>query len=104
MTPETKGLLNKERIAKIKKGAIVVNTSRGGIIDEAALAEALKSGALFGAALDVFETEPLKTSPLFELDNVVLTPHVGAQTAEGQTRAGVEIAELVMKELKALSK
>jgi len=104
MNPETKGLLNKDRIAKIKKGAILVNTSRGGIVDEAALAEALKSGALYGAALDVFETEPLKASPLFELDNVVLTPHVGAQTAEGQLRAGVEIAELVMKELKALRK
>jgi len=104
MTPETKGLLNKDRIAKMKKGAMIVNTSRGGIVDEAALYEALKSGKLYGAALDVFETEPLKASQLFELDNVVLTPHVGAQTAEGQLRAGVEIAELVIKELNALKK
>jgi D-3-phosphoglycerate dehydrogenase len=104
MTPETKGLLNKDRIAKMKKGAILVNTSRGGIVDEAALYDALKSGHLYGAGLDVFETEPLKTSKLFELDNIVMTPHVGAQTEEGQLRAGVQIAELVIKELNALKK
>jgi len=104
MTPETKGLLNKDRIAKMKKGAIIVNTSRGGIVDEGALYEALKSGHLYGAALDVFENEPCKTSPLFELDNIVMTPHVGAQTEEGQLRAGVQIAELVIKELNALKK
>jgi len=104
MTPETKGLLSKDRIAKMKKGAILVNTSRGGIVDEQALYDALKSGHLYGAALDVFETEPLKTSKLFELDNVVLTPHVGAQTEEGQLRAGVEVAELVIRELNALKK
>ena len=104
LTPETRGLLNKDRIARMKKGAILVNTSRGGIVDEAALYEALKSGHLFGAALDVFEQEPLKTSRLFELDNIVMTPHVGAQTEEGQLRAGVEVAELVIRELNALKK
>lgn len=104
MTPETKNLLNKDRIAKMKKGAILVNTSRGGIVDEAALHEALRSGMLYGAGLDVFEQEPLKSSPLAELDTVVMTPHVGAQTAEGQKRAGVEVAELVIRELNALKK
>jgi D-3-phosphoglycerate dehydrogenase len=104
MTPETKNLLGKDRIAKMKKGAILVNTSRGGIVDETALYEALKSGMLYGAGLDVFEQEPLKSSPLAELDCVVMTPHVGAQTAEGQKRAGVEVAELVIKELNALKK
>lgn len=103
-TPETQNLLGPERIAKMKKGAILINTSRGGIVNETALYDALKSGKLYGAGLDVFETEPLKTTPLFELDNIVLTPHVGAQTAEGQLRAGVEVAELVIKELSALKK
>ncbi len=103
-TPETTNLLGPERMAKMKKGAILVNTSRGGIVDENALHAALKSGQLYGAGLDVFATEPLKSTPLAELDNVVMTPHVGAQTAEGQLRAGVEVAELVMKELNALKK
>jgi len=104
MTPETKGLLNKDRIARMKNGSILVNTSRGGIVDESALYDALKSGHLYGAGLDVFETEPLKASKLFELDNIVMTPHVGAQTEEGQLRAGVQIAELVIKELNAIKK
>ncbi len=99
LTPETKHLINAERIAKMKDGAIVINAARGGIVDEDALYDALKSGKLYGAALDVYENEPLKESKLFELDNVVLTPHIGAQAKEGQTRAGVEIAEKVAREL-----
>lgn len=100
LTPETKHMINEERIAKMKDGAIIVNASRGGIVDEVALYNALKSGKLYGAALDVYENEPLKESKLFELDNVVLTPHIGAQAKEGQTRAGIEIAEKIAKELK----
>ncbi len=99
LTPETKHLINGERIAKMKDGAILINAARGGIVDEEALYEALKSGKLYGAALDVYENEPLRESKLFELDNVVLTPHIGAQAKEGQTRAGVEIAEKIAEEL-----
>jgi len=99
LTPETKHLINGERIAKMKDGAILINAARGGIVDEEALYEALKSGKLYGAALDVYENEPLRESKLFELDNVVLTPHIGAQTKEGQTRAAVEIAEKIAEEL-----
>ena len=95
LTPETKHLINADRIAKMKDGAILVNAARGGIVDEDALYDALKSGKLYGAALDVYENGPLRESKLFELDNVVLTPHIGAQAKEGQTRAGVEIAERV---------
>jgi len=99
LTPETKHLINEERIAKMKDGAVIINTARGGVVDEEALYNALKSGKLYGAALDVYENEPLKESKLFELDNIVLTPHIGAQTKEGQKRAGVEIAEKVYEEL-----
>ncbi len=95
LTPDTKHLINRERIEKMKNGAILINAARGGTVDEEALYEALKSGKLYGAALDVYEHEPVKESPLFELDNVVLTPHIGAQAKEGQIRAGVEVAERV---------
>lgn len=104
LTPETKNLINAERISKMKTGAILINTSRGGIVDENALYEALKSGKLYGAGLDVFETEPLKESKLFELENVVLTPHIGAQAEEGQIRAGIEIAQKVYEELLKVKK
>ncbi len=95
LVPETKHLINAERIAKMKDGAIIINAARGGIVDEDALYNALKSGKLYGAALDVYESEPLKESKLFELDNIVMTPHIGAQTKEGQTRAGVEVAKKI---------
>ena len=101
LVPETKHLINKERIAKMKDGAIIINAARGGIVDEEALYEALKSGKLYGAALDVYENEPLKESKLFELDNIVLTPHIGAQTKEGQTRAGIEVAKKIAEALKS---
>ncbi len=99
LTPETKHIVNRERIERMKNGAIVINASRGGVVDEDALYNALKSGKLYGAALDVYENEPLKESTLFELDNIVLTPHIGAQTKEGQKRAGIEIAEKIAGEL-----
>jgi len=96
LTPETKNLINRERINKMKDGAIIVNCARGGIIDETALAEALKSGKLWGAALDVFENEPPKNSPLLNLENVVLTPHIGAATKEAQKRVGIESAKTII--------
>ena len=101
LLPETKHMINGERIAKMKDGAIIINAARGGIVDEEALYEALKSGKLYGAALDVYENEPLKESKLFELDNIVLTPHIGAQAREGQTRAGIEVAQKIAEALKS---
>ncbi len=101
LLPETKHMINRERIEKMKDGAIIINAARGGIVDEDALYDALKSGKLYGAALDVYENEPLKESKLFELDNVVLTPHIGAQAKEGQTRAGIEVARKIAEALKS---
>jgi D-3-phosphoglycerate dehydrogenase len=95
LTPETDRLLGKEALAKCKPGVRIVNTSRGGIVDEEALAEAVRSGAVAGAALDVFINEPLTESPFFDLHQVVLTPHLGASTIEAQDKAGVQVAEVV---------
>ncbi|BBZ75049.1 D-3-phosphoglycerate dehydrogenase [Mycolicibacterium anyangense] len=94
-TPETAGLLGKEALAKTKPGVIIVNAARGGLIDEHALAEAVKSGHVRAAGLDVFSTEPCTDSPLFELPQVVVTPHLGASTSEAQDRAGTDVAESV---------
>ena len=94
-TVETEALIGAEQLALMKHTARVVNTSRGGIVDEAALVEALQSGGIAGAALDVFEDEPVTSHPLFGLDNVVVTPHLGASTAEAQEKAGTAIAEMV---------
>jgi D-3-phosphoglycerate dehydrogenase / 2-oxoglutarate reductase len=94
-TPETVGLINAERLAKAKKGIRVINVARGGIVVEADLAEAIKSGHVGGAALDVFDKEPTTESPLFELPEVVVTPHLGASTHEAQDKAGDTIAEMV---------
>ncbi|MGD9618630.1 MAG: phosphoglycerate dehydrogenase [Mycolicibacterium sp.] len=94
-TKETAGLIGKEALAKVKPGAIIVNAARGGLIDEAALAEAITSGHVRGAGLDVFATEPCTDSPLFELPQVVVTPHLGASTAEAQDRAGTDVAASV---------
>jgi D-3-phosphoglycerate dehydrogenase len=97
LTKETYHLLNKERISKMKKGAYLINCARGGIIDENALYEALVSGHLAGAALDVFEKEPVPSDyPLLKLDNVVVTPHLGASTLEAQKVVAVEIAKQVV--------
>jgi D-3-phosphoglycerate dehydrogenase len=100
LTAETAGLFGKENLAKCKVGVRIVNTSRGGIVDEEALAEAARSGVVAGAALDVFAREPLMESPLFELPQVVLTPHLGASTVEAQDKAGVQVAEAVASALR----
>jgi D-3-phosphoglycerate dehydrogenase len=99
-TPETLGLVGAELLAHAKPTLRIVNTARGGIIDERALADALREGRIAGAALDVFEHEPTTDSPLFELDNVVVTPHLGASTAEAQDKAGQTIAEQVVLALR----
>ncbi|MDA8380566.1 MAG: phosphoglycerate dehydrogenase [Actinomycetota bacterium] len=95
-TPETIGLINADLLARAKVGLRIVNTARGGIIDEAALATSIASGHTGGAALDVFEAEPCTESPLFSLDPVVVTPHLGASTHEAQDKAGETIAEQVL--------
>ncbi len=95
MTDQTRGMINKDAIAKMKKGVRLVNCARGGLIVEADLLEALKSGKVAGAALDVYEAEPPKDSPLLALDNVVMTPHLGASTTEAQESVGTEVAEQI---------
>ena len=94
-TKETAGLLGKDNLAKTKPGVIIVNAARGGLIDEQALADAITSGHVRAAGLDVFATEPCTDSPLFELPQVVVTPHLGASTAEAQDRAGTDVAASV---------
>lgn len=91
----TRNLLDASRLAKMKRGARIINCARGGLVDETALVEALASGHLAGAALDVYAKEPPGASPLLALDNVVLTPHVGASTEEAQQAVSVKIAELI---------
>jgi D-3-phosphoglycerate dehydrogenase / 2-oxoglutarate reductase len=96
LTAETRHLINADRIAKMKRGARIVNCARGGLIDEQALFEALQSGQIAAAALDVYETEPPPADfPLRGLSNVVFTPHLGASTAEAQESVGIEIAEAI---------
>jgi D-3-phosphoglycerate dehydrogenase len=90
------GLIGKELLAKSKPGLRIVNAARGGILDEEALADAISSGIVAGAALDVFSTEPCTASPLFGLERVVVTPHLGASTAEAQDKAGEQIAEQIV--------
>ena len=94
-TPETIGLIGAEQLAAAKPGLVLVNAARGGIVDEAALHDALKNGQIAAAGLDVFATEPCTDSPLFELDNVVATPHLGASTEEAQEKAGISVARSV---------
>jgi D-3-phosphoglycerate dehydrogenase len=94
-TPETAGLIGAEALAKTKPGVIIVNAARGGLVDEAALADAVRSGHVRAAGLDVFAKEPCTDSPLFELPQVVSTPHLGASTSEAQDRAGTDVAESV---------
>ena len=102
LVDSTRGLLDAARIASMKKGAVLVNTARGGIVDEVALAQALRSGHLGGAAIDVFGTEPLPESPHFEgCPNLVLTPHVAGVTAEANERVSFLIAEQVGRALEA---
>lgn len=99
LMPETKHLLGPRQFALMKQGVRLVNCARGGVVDEQALYEALKSGKVAGAALDVFEVEPPKDNPLLKLDNVIGTPHLGASAEEGQARAGVEIASKMIAAL-----
>ena len=94
-TSETMGLVGADLLAKAKPGIRIVNAARGGLVDEEALADALRSGHVGGAAFDVFATEPCTDSPLFSFPNVVVTPHLGASTSEAQDKAGVTIAEQV---------
>jgi len=99
-TPQTLGMVNARALQMMKPGAYLINVARGGIVDEVALYNALKEGTIAGAALDVFEEEPTTDSPLFSLPNVVVTPHLGASTAEAQDRAGVTAAEQVATALR----
>jgi D-3-phosphoglycerate dehydrogenase len=94
-TPETVGLIGEEQLAKVKADLVLVNAARGGIVDEQALFNALKEGRIAAAGLDVFAQEPCTDSPLFELENVVATPHLGASTDEAQEKAGVAVARSV---------
>jgi len=98
-TPETEGFLGAGEFAKMRDGVRVLNVARGGLLDEAALAEALESGKVAGAALDVFPSEPMTESPLFSMPNVIVTPHLGASTAEATDRAGYQSAEQVVAAL-----
>jgi D-3-phosphoglycerate dehydrogenase / 2-oxoglutarate reductase len=98
-TPETEGFLGDEAFAKMRDGVRVLNVARGGLIDEAALARALESGKVAGAALDVFPSEPMTENPLFADARVVFTPHLGASTAEATDRAGYQSAEQVVAAL-----
>src|SRR5205809_1072436 len=95
-TPETMGLVGDDLLKLAKPGLRIVNTARGGIVDEDALARAIRAGVVGGAGLYVFAEEPCTSSPLFELDSVVVTPHLGASTREAQDKAGATIAEQVL--------
>jgi D-3-phosphoglycerate dehydrogenase len=97
---ETTGLLNKATFDKMKDGVMIINCARGGIVDEADLNAALLSGKVAGAALDVFEHEPPGVCPLFEVDRVICTPHLGASTLEAQTNVAVQVAEQIISFLK----
>ncbi len=96
LTPETKGLIGAKEVQMLKKGARLVNCARGGIYDEAALAEGLKSGQIAGVALDVYSTEPCTSSPLFGMPGVLCTPHLGASTEDAQNNVAAEAAELLI--------
>ena len=98
-TPETQGFLGEQAFAAMRDGVRVLNVARGGLIDEAALAQALDSGKVAGAALDVFPSEPMTENPLFAYPNVIATPHLGASTAEATDRAGYQSAEQVVAAL-----
>ena len=95
LIPQTKHMINSASISKMKDGVVIINCSRGGVVNEEDLYKYLKNGKVKGAGLDVFEHEPPEKSPLFELDNVVFTPHIGASTKEAQSRIGVEIVKKV---------
>ena len=93
LTDKTRGIIGADALAKMKDGVRIINCARGGLVDEAALADALKAGKVAGAAIDVFEVEPATDSPIFGLDNVVCTPHLGAATTEAQENVALQVAE-----------
>ncbi|MDE2561919.1 MAG: phosphoglycerate dehydrogenase [Sphingomonadales bacterium] len=93
LTDQTRNILNRERLARTKKGVRIINCARGGLVDEAALKDMLDSGHVAGAALDVFQTEPAKDSPLFGTPNFICTPHLGASTNEAQVNVALQVAE-----------
>ncbi len=97
LTEETRHLIGKEQLELMKEQARIINVARGGIIEEKALYEALKAGKIAGAAIDVWENEPLKESPLLELDCIVATPHLGASTEEAQVSVAVDVAKEVIR-------
>jgi D-3-phosphoglycerate dehydrogenase len=100
LTAQTAGVVNAKSLAAMKKGVRIINCARGELIEDAALVAALKSGHVAGAALDVFAVEPLKDSPYFELENVILTPHIAGSTGEAQEAVGIQIARQVREYLK----
>ena len=102
LTTETKKMFNIDKFSKMKHTAFLINTSRGEIIDESALYDALKNGRIAGAALDVFETEPPTNKMLLQLPNVICTPHIGAQTKEAQQLAAMVIAEKIIQTLREI--
>ncbi len=102
LTETTKHMISDAQFGKMKKGVIIVDVSRGGVVDGNALLAALKDGKVRVAALDVFETEPPLEEELLELPNVICTPHIGGQTKEGQNRAAIQVAEAVLEELNKL--
>jgi len=102
LTKDTHHQINAEKLSKMKKTACIINTSRGGVIDEDALYEAIKNGNLGGAALDVFEKEPATDNKLATLPNVICTPHIGAQTKEAQSLAANVIAEKIIQILRGI--
>ncbi len=100
LTPQTEGLINQRSIAQMKKGVRIINCARGELVDEEALAEAIRSGHVAGAALDVFRKEPVKESPFFGLENVLLSPHIAGSTDEAQEAIGIQLANQVRDYLK----
>jgi D-3-phosphoglycerate dehydrogenase len=98
-TKETLNLIGEEALSKVKPTVHIVNAARGGVLDEAALYKAITEGRVAGAGIDVYSTEPCTDSPLFSLDQVVATPHLGASTDEAQERAGIDVAHSVRKAL-----
>ena len=98
-TKETLNLIGEQALSKVKPTVHIVNAARGGVLDEAALYKAITEGRVAGAGIDVYSTEPCTDSPLFSLDQVVATPHLGASTEEAQERAGIDVAHSVRKAL-----
>jgi D-3-phosphoglycerate dehydrogenase len=100
LVAETKNLFGAATFAKMKKGSYLINCARGGVVDEGAVLEALSSGQLAGAALDVFGKEPPDPAPLFQHENLIASPHLGASTREAQEKVAIELAEVFVGFLK----